>query len=578
MLDAWPAAGASVPGFSHQTAIAMSDLYGLDLDDLLPAQLDAPGIAIAVIRDGAVVRRCCTGLASLEHRVPIRPETRFHIVSITKTYTAAAILILAARGALSLDDDIRRHLPEVPRPTGGAPPVTIRHLLSMTSGLRDVLEIERLRGIWRPSPSRAADLLDLAFRQAAVSLPAGAAYIYANVNFVLLEEIIRRATAMEADAFRRRVLYEPLGLGATVARPHDGLVLPDLAEPYVPKPSGGWLRATDLLGIAGDGLTTSLDDLVRWLLALRDGAIAGVPITEAMAQPTRLRDGRPIHYGLGLAIRRYRGLQVLCHSGSQPGYKAHIAYMPERDLAIAVLSNREDTRASVLAAAIMERAIGAAFPSPHPMSIPARRLATAPLSAAQLAAIPGDYIDTATGEFLSLSVEDDVLQAETLGDPITFYHAADGIFRDGDDYRATVPAELRFDFVDGIERVGCRLWLGGLRCVLRKYAVPRYDAAALAEFCGRFENEEIASRHEISAGPTGLAVQYGLGFDRDLAFALQAIAPDVFLARPNTPGVAHRHVFRFERDATGRVIAALVTMERLKGVRLPRRSDGSGFR
>src|SRR5882672_7603440 len=216
------------------------------------------GIAIAVLRDGAVVRRSCGGLASLEHRVPIGPETRFHIVSITKTFTAAAVLILAARGALSLDDDIRRHLPELSERIGNPRPVTIRHLLSMTSGLRDVLEIERLRGIWRPSPSRAADLLALALRQTAVSLPAGAAYIYANVNFVLLEAIIRRVGGMDADEFRRSVLYEPLGLAATGARRHDGIVLPNLATPYVPAAAGGWVRATDLLGIAGDGLTTSL--------------------------------------------------------------------------------------------------------------------------------------------------------------------------------------------------------------------------------------------------------------------------------------------------------------------------------
>jgi D-aminopeptidase len=552
----------------------MTDTQGLVLEDLLPARPDAPGTAVAVIRGGEVVQRRCTGLASLEHRVPIRPETRFHIVSITKTFTAAAILILAARGALDLDDDIRRHVPELP-PAAGAAPVTVRHLLSMTSGLRDVLEIERLRGIWRPSPSRAADLLDLALRQAAVSVPAGAAYIYANVNFVLLEEIIRRAGGMEAEAFRRHVIYETLRLDATCARPHDGLVLPNLAEPYVPNGSGGWLRATDLLGIAGDALTTSLDDLARWLLALRAGIIGDVAITAEMAQPALLRDGNPVHYGLGLAIRRYRGLRVLCHSGSQPGYKAHIAYVPERDLAIAVLSNREDTPASALAAAIMERAIGNDFPSPHPIAIPARRLAAASLSAAQKAAIPGDYVDTASGEWLSLSIADEVLQAETLGDPITFYHFGAGVFRDADDYRATVPAELRFDFAT---ENSCFLWLGGLCCALRKHAVPRYDATALRQFCGIFESADIASRHVISAGPAGLTVQYGMGFDRGRAFALQPIAPDVFLARPSAPGVAHRHVFRFERDGAGRIGAAIVTMERLKGIRLARCSAGSEAR
>jgi CubicO group peptidase (beta-lactamase class C family) len=153
------------------------------------------------------------------------------------------VLVLAARGALRLDDDVRRYLPELPEEIA----VTIRHLLSMTSGLRDVLEIERLRGVWTSAPSRTRDLLDLAWRQTAVSAPAGAQYMYANVNALLLDELIARVSGVPADTFRRAALYEPLGLTATGARPHEGLVVPALAEPYVPDGRGGWSRPADLL-------------------------------------------------------------------------------------------------------------------------------------------------------------------------------------------------------------------------------------------------------------------------------------------------------------------------------------------
>jgi CubicO group peptidase (beta-lactamase class C family) len=111
---------------------------------------DEPGAAVSVIRGGEVVAQQHSGLASLESRMPIGPQTRFHIVSVSKTFVAAAVLVLAARGALRLDDDIRLYIPEL----AGANAATIRHLLSMTSGLRDVLEIERLRGVWTSGPSR----------------------------------------------------------------------------------------------------------------------------------------------------------------------------------------------------------------------------------------------------------------------------------------------------------------------------------------------------------------------------------------------------------------------------------------
>ena len=232
---------------------------------------DEPGVAVSVTRGADVVARRHVGLASLAHRVPIGPRTRFHIVSVSKTFMAAAVLVLAARGALGLDDDVRRHLPELPADVSPGGALTIRHLLSMTSGLRDVLEIERLRGVWGTAPSRTRDLLDLARRITGVSAPPGAQYMYANVNALLLDELVARASGMPAEAFRRAVLYEPLGLVDTAARPHEGLVVPDLAEPYVPDGAGGWSRATDLLGIAADTLTTSPEDLTRWVLALRVG-------------------------------------------------------------------------------------------------------------------------------------------------------------------------------------------------------------------------------------------------------------------------------------------------------------------
>ena len=529
-----------------------------------------PGLAVAVIRGGDVVARRCVGLASLPSRIPIGPDTRFHIVSVSKTFMAAAILVLASRGALRLDDDVRRHLPELPAELSRQGPVTIRHLLSMTSGLRDVLEIERLRGVWHSSPADRDALLALAGRQTAVSAPPGAQYMYANVNALLLDEVVARASGGPAEAFRRGALYEPLGLTRTGARPHDGIALPDLAEPYVGDGASGWTRARDLLGIAADPLTSTLEDLTRWLLALRSGSIGGVEVTARMAERARARDGTPLHYGLGLAIRRYRGLTVLCHTGSQPGYKAHLAYVPERDLGVVVLSNREDTRPAALAAAVMDEAIGERFPAPDPARDAGRRPGESGLTAIEAAAVPGVYVDSETDEWARLGLEGDVLVGDTLGDPFFLYPDGDGVFRDGEDYRATVPVELRMEFGAGAGDVTCRATLGGQRVTLRKASPPVYGPEALRGFAGRYENAEIASRHTIRVEGGALRVAYGPGESRDRVFPMEPVAPDVFLVRPAAPGIAYRHVFHFHRDGTGAVARAVVTMERLKGISLRR--------
>jgi CubicO group peptidase (beta-lactamase class C family) len=399
--------------------------------------------------------------------------------------------------------------------------------------------------------------------------------MYANVNVLLLDEVVTRTSGMLADAFRREVLYQPLGLRSTCARPHDGIVSDGLAEPYVSDGSGGWQRATDLLGIAADQLTTTLADLTRWLLALRHGSIGNVQVTRAMVERVRLTDGRPVHYGLGLAVRRYRGATVLCHTGSQPGYKAHIAYIPALDFGLVVLSNREDTRPAALAAAIMEDAIGNEFAATHPAERARARLSAAGFTAAQESALAGDYVDLQSGEWISISIEDGIVRGETLGDPFFVYPEAGGVFRDGDDYRATVPVELRLEFGSEPGGVRGRLNLGGQDITLLKHRRPRYEASRLRGFTGRYESVEMDSRHSIWLEDDRLVIAYGLGLDRGRTFPMEPIAPDTFLVKPGGPGIAYRHVFRFERDPTDTVMAAVVTMERLKRVRLTR-TDQAG--
>ncbi len=529
------------------------------LERLIVGRPDEPGVAAAILRGGEVAERRCIGLADLAHGVPIGPGTRFHIVSASKTFVAASVLALHARGILTLDDPVRRHLPELPATIDRPRPVTLRHLLSMTSGLRDVLEIMRLRGEWRPSASRVEDLLDLAFAQAEVSAPAGAQYMYANVNFVLLEEILRRL-AGDADALRREAIYRPLGLAATADRPHEGIVLPDLASPFVADGKGGWTRATELLGISGDTLTTSLDDLARWIVAVGRGQVGDLDL-RPMAEPARLADGQTIHYGLGLCIRSYRGLAVLGHTGSQPGYKTHVAYVPARDAGVVILSNREDTRTSGLAAEILDAAIDA-FPAPHPARVPRRT----PYRSEDL---PGVYVEPDTGEWMQVSLgADGVLACETLGDSLWLYEASPLVFRDGEDYRSDTPTDAVFSF-DG-EAATCRLRRGGhVNDMVKQRPVIR-TPAELAAYVGDYEDATIASRHAVRPAGDGLTIRYGLDYDRSRVFAMQPIAPDVFLVRPCAPGVAHKHVFRFEKDGDGRVVAMQVTFDRLKGVRLGR--------
>ena len=182
----------------------------------------------------------------------------------------------------------------------------------------------------------------------------------------------------------------------------------------------------------------------------------------------------------------------------------------------------------------------------------------------------GRYVDLEAGQWAALTVEDGTLCIETLGELVFLYDDGGGVFRDGDDYRAAVPAELRIELGSGQREIRCRMNLGGQRIAFRKCSAPTCTPDALGAFTGRYENQEIGSRHLVSVRDGTLSIAYGLGADRGLRFPMEPIAPDIFLVRPTAPGVAYRHVFRFERDAGGTVVSAVVTMERLKGLRLSR--------
>jgi hypothetical protein len=187
---------------------------------------------------------------------------------------------------------------------------------------------------------------------------------------------------------------------------------------------------------------------------------------------------------------------------------------------------------------------------------------------------------------MALALDGSGLRGETPGDPVHLYPDRDAgpggdagagggageppVFRDGDDYRATVPAALRFALGRGPDDVVCHADLGGQRATLRKQHGPPPTATALAALVGRYDGAETGTRHEIRLAGGGLVIEYGPGQARRLVFPMEPVAPDVFLVRPAAPGIAYRHLFRFERDAAGAVTGAVVTLERLKNVRLAR--------
>ncbi|PON14910.1 hypothetical protein C2W62_26625 [Candidatus Entotheonella serta] len=439
---------------------------------------------------------------------------------------------------------------------------------------RWVRDVAAARHLAHTSPQREADILALGLAVKEANCPPGQRYLYNNTNFVLLAEIIRRVTGMDADAFRREAIYEPLGMRSTGAWASDDHAMPHLATGYIASGLGQFVRGVHLLGIAGDVVTSCLDDMVTWVNTLRSGVLGEVSITESMARRTVVSNGDEVWCGLGLAVRDYRGRRLYCHTGSQPGYKTHIAYMPARDFGMVLLSNREEIGPTVCCVELMESLYQGEFPRLHPCATTSTQLQNSGLTSRQLECLDGTYIDAVAGEMITIRLQNGILHGDMLGVPLVLYPVGSGCFASGDDYQVEQPATLTFATDNSCENVTCKAVIGGFTGHFVKVVAPALDQTALQAYVGRYENAQLGSVHTITLETDDqLYIQYGAGFDGARKFPMQPVGRDDFLVRPTAPGIAYQHLFRFSRDAQDSIIGVAVSMERLKRFWLTRQPE-----
>jgi CubicO group peptidase (beta-lactamase class C family) len=296
-----------------------------------------PGCAVGVRANGIEQVTAAYGSADLEHNVANTPETVFEAGSVTKQFTAAAVLLLAQRGKLSLDDDIRRYFPELP---DYGSPIRISDLLYHTSGLRDWGEIEAIAG-W-PRGTRVYThplVLDILSRQRALNYPVGTAWSYTNSGYNLAAMLVEKVSGKTMNEFTRAEFFLPLGMNSTRWRDEFRRVVPNRAIAYSRGP-GGFLMDMPFEDIYGNGgLLTTVGDLLKWNQNQEDGKIGGRALIEDQQKQAALRDGKPLGYAAGLFVGKWRGHNEISHSGATAGYRAWLARVPEEHLSVAVLCN-----------------------------------------------------------------------------------------------------------------------------------------------------------------------------------------------------------------------------------------------
>jgi CubicO group peptidase (beta-lactamase class C family) len=297
---------------------------------------DTPGCAAGVESTGEHHWTAAYGMADLEHAVANTPDTVFEAGSVSKQFTAAAVLLLVERGQVSLDDNIRKYFPEMPE---YAWPITVRQLLNHTSGLRDWGEVEEIAG-W-PRTTREythAHVLEILSRQHSLNYPPGDAWSYTNSGYNLAAMLVERVNGSTLQAFCSREFFEPLGMKSTQWRDDFRRIVLRRAIAYA-KRGSEWRQDMPFEDIYGNGgLLTTVSDLLKWNRNLAGGKLHAA-LFQLMERPGVLNNGVPIQYGFGLFLADFKGFAEISHSGATAGYRAWLGRIPAKGLSIAVLCN-----------------------------------------------------------------------------------------------------------------------------------------------------------------------------------------------------------------------------------------------
>lgn len=509
---------------------------------------DSPGCAVAVSRNGTTVLERAYGMANLETGTPIQTSSIFHVASVSKQFTAAAILLLERDGKLSLDDDIRKHLPEIP---DYGTTITIRHLLTHTSGLRDQWDLLALgRGRFEENRVTEADVMDIVPRQTALNFKPGTEYVYSNTGYTLAAVIVRRVSGKSLREFAHERVFVPLGMHHTHFHDDYTMLVRGRTSAYAPRAGAERWRVSipnyDTYGATS--LFTTVGDLLKWETGA-DRLTTGEPsLFRRMEVRTPLSTGDTSNYGLGVTNSRYRGALLVEHGGADAGYRAHLGRLPEHGLAIAIACNTATANSTQLTRGVIDAFLGgtlapvAAATTPTAANIPAE----------QVQRRAGVYLQPTTRQVVRLVMRGNALVVEAPGGPTLVPldekrfaisgQAGDILFADGDraDYVRRIPGLLPIPFE-------------------RKEPVTP-TAALLSQYAGVYTSAELAgSIFRVAATDSTITLQTGTS----TPMVARLVFADTFLTGANG------YTIQFMRS-NGRVTGFDVTNGRVRRVKFTR--------
>lgn len=474
------------------TATLGADDRAREVDQLF-AMFDkpgSPGCSVGVIRDGDFLYKRSFGYASLELGVPLTPASVFYMGSVSKQFTAASIVLAAEQGHLSLDDDVRKYLPELP---DYGRRITLRQMLHQTSGFRDFLDLVFISGRNAADLASPGEILKLIARQKNLNNVPGAEWVYSNSNYFLLGEVIRRATGKSLAHFAAENIFQPLGMTHTLFYDDNTLVVPNRVAAYDPGQKGSflvdWSTTYDIVG--GGGLMSSVDDLLSWDRNFYANKLGKGMLPVELQNHGFLNNGNQIDYALGLSLGDYRGLPIVEHNGALFGYQTAFLRFPQQRFSVVVLCNLATAGPEVLARKVADLYLAPDFK-------PTKNTLTAAADVPDPQAFAGTYLDPHTETLYTFTADHGDLMAwgavlrriganrfYDLGGNVITFEKVNGTMR----CSLAIPGEVYFSG-DKLEPV-------------------HLSEAELGRFTGSYHSDELDVTYTLSAEKGKLTVKEG---------------------------------------------------------------------
>ena len=518
----------------------------------------SPGGAVRVWRDGRTLFSKAYGMANLAYDLPFEEDTRTNIGSTSKQFTAFAIMLQAERGLLSLDDDIRKHIPELPE---FDQTIRVKHLVTHTSGLREFLNLLRMTGrrLDHGDWIDRSELIGIVQRQPALQNEPGAEWNYNNTAFGLAAVIVERTSGQDFHVFMREHVFGPLGMTGTMVRPSTRHIVPNMSEGYTPGPDG-YRQIGDLGGAVGAGaIYSTIGDLQTWAENYANPRVGTRESVDAMTTSFVLNDGEETGYGYGLSVGEQGGLKRVSHGGADVAHRSMFVYFPEINAGLTTQSNHAQFDSGVayeLAAAFFKDAMEE---EEEDDAADAGEFDSADYDPEAFDEFAGRYsLDASPNFILTFTREDDTFYAQATGQQrLEIVPTSDSTFR-----LLAVEASVTFlrDPEGDVE--GLTLHQNGDNHATRLEGDEAEEweptAEDLADFAGRFFSDELETFYAFAV-EDGTLVLHHRRLDRA---ELEPGEEDQF----SGGGLS----FAFERDRNGQVIGFYLSNVRTRDVRFGR--------